>query len=248
MRRPIPLVLAAVLASRLGPPAVAPTQTLAPAAPGSGPRSRGQYAVVFAGPRGVVENRAEPGVTVLFNRTMRSLDDDEEARVPALTVRTEAGADIPGKWRWIGTHGLPFAPDGDLPGATRFRVTVPRGTPSLEGEALASDYSFGFATPRPRMLSSAPAEGAATLRPDASIRVDWNQPNRSGRSGRRGAPARADGRRDEEPHGAVLRRAPRPRDPPGSWRGDGRRGPPRARRARHAEGGPAARRVHRAGD
>jgi len=176
MRRPVHYVLATLLASCLGPPAVAPTQTLTIDHAVTGPRSRGQYAVVFAGPRGVVENRAEPGVTILFNRRMRSLDDDEEARVPALSVRTEAGADVTGKWRWIGTHGVLFVPDKDLPGATHFRATVPKGTASLEGDALPADYTFTFTTQRPRMLASTPAEGAATLRVDAAIRVDFNQP------------------------------------------------------------------------
>ncbi len=176
MRRPVKLVLATFLASCLGPPAVAPTQTLSIDHAVTGPRTRGQYAVVFAGPRGVVENRAEPGVTVLFNRRMRSLEDDEQARLPALGVRTEAGADVIGKWRWIGTHGMLFVPDKDLPGATHYKVTVPKGTASLEGDALASDYTFTFTTPRPRMLASTPSEGAATLRTDAAIRVDFNQP------------------------------------------------------------------------
>lgn len=176
IRRSLCFSLAVFLASCLGPPAVAPTQTLSIGHGIDGPRTRGAYAVVFAGPRGTVEDRAEPGVTVLFNRAMRSLDDDDTARVPALTVRTEEGADVAGKWRWIGTHGLFFAPDHDLPGATHFTVVVPRGTPSREGEALAADYSFTFTTPRPRVVETTPAEGAATLRPDSPIRVELNQP------------------------------------------------------------------------
>ena len=175
MRRSAPFVLGALVASCLGPPAVAPTQVLAVYTAATGPRTRGPYAVVFAGPRGMVENRAEPGVTVLFNRTMRSLDDDETARVPAAVVRAENGADVPGKWRWIGTHGLLFVADAALPGATPFRVTVPGGTRSIDGEALAADYTFSFATPPPRLVTSTPGEGAATLRPDTPLEVTFNQ-------------------------------------------------------------------------
>jgi uncharacterized protein YfaS (alpha-2-macroglobulin family) len=177
MKRPFHFALAALLASCVGgPPAVTPTQTLSIDHSVSGPRTRSAYAVVFAGPRGVVQNRAEPGVTVLFNRAMRTLDDDEGSRLPALAVRTEQGQDVAGKWRWIGTHGLLFLPDKDLPGSTHFVVTVPRGTASLDGETLAADYTFRFTTPRPRLLASAPAEGETTLRPGSSIRVDFNQP------------------------------------------------------------------------
>ena len=152
MKRPLQFALAAFLASCLGPPAVAPTQTLSIDHSVSGPRTRGAYAVVFAGPRGTVENRAEPGVTVLFNRAMRTLDD-ESPRIPALSVRTEEGAEVHGKWRWIGTHGVFFAPDKELPGATHFKVTVPRGTASLDHDTLAADYTFTFTTPRPSVAS-----------------------------------------------------------------------------------------------
>ncbi len=175
MKRTLQFALAAFLASCLGPPAVAPTQTLSIDHAVSGPRTRGAYAVVFAGPRGTVENRAEPGVTVLFNRAMRTLDD-ESPHIPALSVRTEEGAEVPGKWRWIGTHGVFFAPDKELPGATHFKVTVPRGTASLDHDTLPADYTFTFTTPRPSVVYTTPAEGAATLRPDAAIRVEMDQP------------------------------------------------------------------------
>jgi len=129
---------------------------------------------VFGGPRGIIENLAEPGVTVLFNRTMRSLDD-EQARTPPVAVRTEAGIAIAGTWRWIGTRGLLFTPDSALAASTRYRVTVPRNTHSIEGEELAGDYSFVFSTPRPRVVASDPSEGTASMRPKDGIRVDFNQ-------------------------------------------------------------------------
>ncbi|HEY1955984.1 MAG TPA: MG2 domain-containing protein [Polyangiaceae bacterium] len=176
MKRSLHFALAAFLASCLGPPAVTPNQTLSIDHALGGPRTRGAYAVVFAGPRGTVTNRSEPGITVLFNRAMRTLEQDENARIPAIVVRTDEGVDIAGKWRWIGTHGVFFAPDKPLPGSTHVKVTVPRGTPSLEGEALASDYSFTFTTERPRVSWTLPGEGATTLRPDSSIRVEMNQP------------------------------------------------------------------------
>jgi len=169
-------VLIASCLGRPGPPVVAPTRTLSIDRALSGPRTRAEFAVVFAAPRGVVEDLAEPGVTVLFNREMRSLDeDDDTAHVPPLAVRTQQGAPVAGQWRWVGTHGLLFVPRGDLAGGTRFEVTVPRGTASLEGEALAADYSFTFTTQRPRLLDSVPAEGSDALRPDEAIRVAFNQ-------------------------------------------------------------------------
>lgn len=174
MKRWMPFALGTVVASCLGPPAVAPTQSLAVGTLASAPRVAAPFAVVFSGPHGVVANLSEPGVTLLFNRAMRTLDEEDRAP-PAVAVGTEAGTAVAGAWRWVGTHGLLFMPDADLPGATRFHVTVPRGVRSVDGEALAADFSFEFSTPVPRLVESTPAEGQATLRPESSIRLLFNQ-------------------------------------------------------------------------
>ena len=197
--------LAIGIASCFGPPAVTPTQTLSIDKTTSGPRSRGAYAVVFAGPRGTVENRAEPGVTVLFNRTMRSLDDD--GHVPALSLHTDEGASVAGSWRWIGTHGVLFTPDGELPGATHFKVSVPAGTASLEGDKLATDYTFTFTTPRPKLLASTPYEGSATLEARGHAPRRLQPAHRTRRAVEVRAPPRANGRR-----------RPRQEDPRSPWR------------------------------
>ncbi len=171
------LALTALVASCLhGAPAASPTATLSIGDSANQPRARSAYAVVFGGPQGVVANRSEPGVTLLFNRALHSLEDESAAdRPPAIPVRTAAGDVVEGSWRWVGTRGLLFTPNADLPGSTAFEVTVAKDIKSLEGEALASEYKLAFSTERPRVYALSPSEGAATLRPDASIRVDFNQ-------------------------------------------------------------------------
>lgn len=171
------LALTALSASCLkGAPVVSPTATLAIADTPQGPRSRGEYAVVFAGPQGIVENRSEPGVTILLNRALRSLEDeDDNSDVPSFAVRTDEGEQRSGTWRWVGTRGLFFTPLGDLPGATNFHVKVPKGLKSLEGEALAADYTLSFSTERPRLLATEPKEGSYTLKAAAPLSLEFNQ-------------------------------------------------------------------------
>ncbi|WP_394824566.1 MG2 domain-containing protein [Pendulispora albinea] len=159
-----------------GPTSVTPNATLGPNEGGAGARAKAAFAVVFAGPRGTVSDRKQPAVTVLFNRTMREPDAPETSNVPAVRIATEEGAAVPGSWRWIGTHGLLFAPDAALPGATRFVVVVPAGTRAVDGSALATDYRFDFITERPRVKKSDPADLATDLRPQSTFRLEFNQP------------------------------------------------------------------------
>jgi len=168
---------ALVLASCLhgGPAHVAPTGALAPSDGGDGPRARGAFAVVFAGPRGTVHDRRQPAVTVLFNRAMRALEQPEDANVPAARLTTDDGRAVAGAWRWIGTHGLLFTPSSPLPGATRFAVVVPAGTRSADGEGLRADYTFEFATERPRVTRSWPSDGANDLREGGALLLQFNQ-------------------------------------------------------------------------
>jgi len=172
-----------LLAACLHGPQVAPTATLAPQGPDSGPaRTRGPFAVVYAAPRGHVADRRQPGVTVLFSRGMRSVDMPDDAGVPQIGVRTQAhgGQPVPGTWRWTGTRGLLFTPAGELPGGSDFVVTVPAGTRSLDGATLPRPYTLEFDTDGPRVLAfNAVGPRGITedaLPTDASFRVAFDQP------------------------------------------------------------------------
>src|SRR4029077_11843594 len=119
------LSLAVVLLSCLGgPPSVPTSGTLEPITNGGAAPARAGFAVVFAGPRGTVTDLQQPAVTVLFNRSAHDPNAAEADGLPAAPVATEAGRSVAGTWRWVGTHGLLFAPDLPLPGSTRFVVTV----------------------------------------------------------------------------------------------------------------------------
>jgi alpha-2-macroglobulin len=140
----------------------------------AGPRGPAPFAVVAAGPGGVVQRQYDPGVTLVFNRPMRTLDGQQPA-VAGVTLKTEQGQDVPGAFRWIGTHGLLFEPDGNLPGSTRFYARVPAGTVALDGSRLASDYVLEFTSELPVVIQSKPAMGSKHASPDAPIQVQLSQ-------------------------------------------------------------------------
>jgi uncharacterized protein YfaS (alpha-2-macroglobulin family) len=173
---PVCLVFALALVSCLrGPPDVAPSAHLGPSATALVGHTKPPLAVAFAGPRGLVANREEPAITVLFNRAMRTLETADDAGLPAIRVETAEGRPIAGTARWLGTHGLLFLPDAPLPAATSFAVTVPAGVPSIDGDRLTLPYRFELSTAPPSLVASTPPEGAGDVRPNASISLVFNQ-------------------------------------------------------------------------
>jgi alpha-2-macroglobulin len=165
-----------VLASCLGGPPAAPVSaTLGPGTSGAAPRVQAPFAVVFAGPRGTVRDLREPAITVLFNRAAHDAETAETAGAPAIRVLSGDGAAIGGAWRWVGSHGLVFAPDRRLPGSTAFSVVVPAGTSALDGARLPTDYRFDFATTRPEVARALPEDGATNIRPSTIFGIVFNQ-------------------------------------------------------------------------
>ncbi len=162
-------------------PNVAPQRTLGLSAAEMAPTtSSGPFAVVFAGPKGETVDPSE--VSIVFNRPMRPIElaSDTEETAPPATITVKGGdssAPTPaGKWRWLGTSALIFAPEKALPRATEFVVIVPAATKALDGSTLGQDYSFTFATARPRVVHFSPGEGATHLEPKQAFEVRFNQP------------------------------------------------------------------------
>ena len=58
-----------------------------------------------------------------------SSHDALAAHVPAVTLSPP----VAGEWQWLGTQSLLFRPADLFPKATRFYVTLPRGTTALDG-------------------------------------------------------------------------------------------------------------------
>lgn len=135
-----------------GPP---PNAVLAPRGPDAPPqRTQGPFAVVHAAPKGHVADRKQPGVTVMFSRGVRSVEMADDERVPAITIKTKTGGAVKGGWRWTGTRGLLFSPDGELPGGQDYVVTVPGDVKALDGSVLGKPYVLELETDGPKVANS----------------------------------------------------------------------------------------------
>lgn len=168
-----------VLASCFRGP-VHPTATLSPRAPDAAPaRAQGPFAVVYAAPKGLILDREEPGVTVMFSRAVRAVDTADDERLPAITITTKSGAPVAGSFRWTGTRGLLFTPDGELPGGSDFVVTVPADVTALDGSVLGAPYTLELATPGPSVTSikplGPPGVTEKALPGDVAFRVELDQ-------------------------------------------------------------------------
>ena len=157
-----------------------PAMTLAPAGPdGPTARTRGPFAVVYAAPKGHVVDRKQPGVTVLFSRAVRGVEMSDDERLPAVAIKTKAGAPVPGSWRWTGTRGLLFTPEGELPGGSDFVVTVPPDVKSLDGSVLGKPYTLELDTDGPTVANikvlGPPGVTEHAMGSDVSFRVELDQ-------------------------------------------------------------------------
>jgi len=70
-----------------------------------------------------------------------------------------------GQWRWLGTRTLLFEPKGQFPKATVYRMTVPAGTVSANGDALADGFSATFSTPPVQVEQHWPDGGVSGRQP-----------------------------------------------------------------------------------
>lgn len=92
------------------------------------------------------ETDVDSKITVMFDRPMTEFTtyDVAESRnfpmeiTPALT----------GRFKWIGTSAFQYIPQDKLAYSTIYTVTIPAGTPSLDGGKLEGAHTFTFATPR----------------------------------------------------------------------------------------------------
>lgn len=142
----------------------------------------GPLAVVFASPQGELTGPSE--ITILFNKPMRPMDlAGAERAFPGVI-----DPPVDGTWQWVGTRAVSFVParpkEDGAPGggsfrllpATAYRVTIPKGTTALDGDALADDVTFTFSTERPDVVATRPWNGDAKLVPETQIQVRFSQP------------------------------------------------------------------------
>ncbi len=116
--------------------------------------TRTNLTIVGAAPNGEVASLAEANeIRIVFSEPMVAL-----GRIPAV-VRApfvRITPEIPGTFRWSGTTILIFTPavKPPLPFATEYTVTVDRTATAISGRTLAAPYTFSFATPSAKLVST----------------------------------------------------------------------------------------------
>lgn len=134
---------------------------------------KGELKVLSATPKGLTRNPSEAGaVVVIFDHPMVALEALPEGKGSSFL---KISPSVRGKHRWLGTRALAFTPDERLPFSTRFEVTVPSGTRSIDGYRLSADLVWEFRTIRPRVVRSFPVDGQRNLKPDTKILLVFNQ-------------------------------------------------------------------------
>ncbi|HLL69953.1 MAG TPA: alpha-2-macroglobulin family protein [Pyrinomonadaceae bacterium] len=121
----------------------------APNAPPAPSHTRAPLEVLRFAPEGEVA--LAPAFSITFSQAMVAVSSQEET---AASVPVKMTPQPEGVWRWLGAQTLAFQPrveGGRLPMATNYTVTVPAGTKSALGNALAETKTFNFATPPPTL-------------------------------------------------------------------------------------------------
>lgn len=133
----------------------------------------GELKINFVSPKGKTAAAHEADqLVVIFDRPMAALQSlPEEMKSSFLQIDPSTS----GKYRWLGTKTLTFTPDKRFPFSTKFRITIPEGTRSLDNYALPKDFSWTFTTLVPRLVRHFPANKQKWIKPDASVLLVFNQ-------------------------------------------------------------------------
>ncbi len=121
--------------------------------------SSGTLEIVRYSPEGNVSIVGDLSVT--FSHPMVPVTSQEQA---SQIVPVKLTPQPKGKWRWLGTKTLIFDSEQRFPMATKFTVTIPAGTKSINGQTLQKDFTWTFTTPPPRITQTFPVEGSKTNR------------------------------------------------------------------------------------
>ena len=145
-------------------------QTSVAAAENSAPDLR----VTFVSPKGTTSAPHEAEmIVIVFDQVMIPLEALSERKAPPFVRLTPSFA---GRWRWLNTRTLTFAPEKRFPYATEIEVTVPAGIQSLKGASLKEDFTWIFQTIRPQLIKHSPQNNQQWLRLDTPIFLVFNQP------------------------------------------------------------------------
>lgn len=101
----------------------------------------------------------ERPITIVFDRPMVALTTISERGTQFANWPVTIEPDVAGTWRWLSSTTVEFAPKNGLAPATKYKVHVPAGLKTVNGEQTETDVSATFTTERPTIQSTEPPEG-----------------------------------------------------------------------------------------
>lgn len=144
-------------------------------APSFVPVLEGPLRLVSITPAGALEYLPEgQPVTASFSKPMVALGSEVAPDAGLLTLDPP----VEGTLRWEGSQTLVFTPESGLAMATSYTVTLQGGMTSLDGETMEAPFEWAFETPRPVVTETMPDRYAQFTAPDATLRLEFNQPIR----------------------------------------------------------------------
>ena len=137
-------------------------------------QSAGDLRILNVNPQGRTSSpREAETIVVIFDRPMVPLEALPEREYSSLLMLEPS---LSGKYRWLGTRTLTFSPENRFPFATPIKVTVPRGTRSVDGYSLKEDFTWTFRTIQPQLVRHFPDDKEKWVKLDALILLIFNQP------------------------------------------------------------------------
>jgi hypothetical protein len=136
-------------------------------------QSAKELSITVSAPRGIVTTIDQSQtIFVCFNQPMVPL---RELPIDESTGPLRVEPPLAGKYRWMGTATLAFIPTDTLPFATKFRITIPKGTRSASGATLRQEVAWEFETPRLQLARSYPPAGQILVDIKDTILLVFNQ-------------------------------------------------------------------------
>lgn len=140
--------------------------------------------VSFYTPSGSDQVDKDAKITVMFNQPLLKLTtlSDSEKLIPDIKIEPN----VKGRWKWIGTSALQFLPE-DLPLATDYKITVPKGIVAASEGTTDEEVIFIFSTKAPDLVNVFPDSlvfNNSTDVPDPSpaVKIDENLNNVQGQT------------------------------------------------------------------
>ncbi len=114
-------------------------------------------------------------ITIIFDRPMVALTTISERANQLKGWNVSIEPKVDGTWKWISTTTAEFTPSKGLKAATKYRVNVPAGIETLNGEKTEQDYGWDFSTALARVLNTEMRYGFDRMPSTLDYTMHFNQ-------------------------------------------------------------------------